>query len=93
MKRVKIKLDKKDTQHKKVLFHTNQYGKVKLETSDLGKRAYCVFYTDCKEFDEFYIVEVDEMLNLGVKNMSHYSSAIYLNKKYVGKECFVCILE
>ena len=94
MNRIKIKLDKSDiSAHKKVIFHTHQYGKIKLETIDLGKRAYCITYTDLKEFDDFYIVEVDEILNIGVKNMSHYSSAIYVNKKYIGKKMFVCILD
>ena len=94
MKRVKIRLDKSDIDaHKKVIFHTNQYGKIKLDTVDLGKRAYSITYTDFKEFDTFYIVEVDEILNVGIKNMSHYSSAIYVNKKYIGKKMFVCILD
>ena len=79
--------------HKKVIFHTPQYGKVKLETTDIGKRAYCIIYSDLKEFDDFYIVEVDEILNVGVKNMSHYSSAIYVNKRYIGKKVFVCVLD
>ena len=94
MKSLKIKIEKTDIAFKgKVVYHNPQYGKVKLDTTDLGSRALCIFYNEIKEFDNFYIVNVDEILNKGVKNMSHYSSAIYLHEKYIGKECIVCVLD
>ncbi len=94
MKPIKIRIDKKDVRFKgKVIFHTKKNGRVSLESKDLGARACVIFFEKYKEFDDYYIIEVDEILNIGVKNMARYSSAIYLNNKYVGKECFVCILD
>lgn len=94
MNALKIKINKSDIRFKgKVLFHTPQYGKVKLDVMDIGSRAMVIFFRSIKEFDDFFIIDVDEILNRGVKNMSHYSSAVYVNKKYIGKECIVVLLD
>lgn len=94
MNKLKVKIDKKDVEFKgKILYHSPQYGKIKVDTIDLGRRAYVITYTYIKEFNDFYIVEIDEIQNKGIKNMSHYSSAIYVKKQYIGKECLVCLLE
>lgn len=94
MNKIKVKIEKQDIAFKgKILQHTPRYGKIRLNTTDLGSRAYVVTYSNIKEFNAFYIVEIDEIMNKGIKNMSHYSSAIYVSKQYIGKECIVCILE
>lgn len=66
-------------------------GIVRLNDMFLGARAYVVFPMNRKDTEDGVIIEVDEILNKGVRPNNDHTSGILLGKEYVGRKCLLLL--
>lgn len=66
-------------------------GIIRLHDMFLGARAYVVFPMNRKDTEDGIIIEVDEILNKGVRPNNDHTSGILLGKEYVGRKCLLLL--
>ena len=71
----------------------NGQGYIYLYDAFLGHRAYVIFPNQYRRDDEGVEIEVDKILNKGVRPNNDHTSRILLGKEYVGQKCFLVLQE
>lgn len=66
-------------------------GVVRLNDMFLGKRAYAVFPMKREDTEEGVIVEIDEILNKGIRPNNDHTSKVNFGKEYVGRKCLLVL--
>ena len=66
-------------------------GVVRLHDRFLGKRTYVVFPMNRRNTEDGVIVEVDEILNKGVRPNNDHTSKVIFGKEYVGRRCLLVL--
>ena len=68
-------------------------GVVRLHDRFLGERAYVVFPINRKDTGDEIYVEIDEILNKGIRPNNNHTSKVSFDKKYVGRKCILVLQE
>ena len=93
-KALEIKLRKRNILYETEVKKTfNGQGMIRINEGFLGDRSYVIFPISQRDEWENISVEIDEILNKGIRPDTDHTSCIRLSKTKVGKKCIICLQE